>query len=140
MTPRAPYDFGEAVDRSNILKAAQAAAEETTRRAWADYAEAERAYRMELAVCITRLKAGGAAATLAADLARGDQRVADLRYRRDVAEGVVEAAKQAGWRHQANRRDGLEFIDWSKRRDLAEGYHGAQQPAQFHNVTPERVR
>jgi len=118
---RAPYTFGEATVRSNALSAAQEAAEAETRRAYAQFAEAERAYRKALAEKIVRLRAEGVAATTVADVARGDAHVADLRYRRDVAEGVVEAAKQAGWRLQANRRDGHEFIDWSKRRELAEG-------------------
>jgi len=118
---RAPYTFGEAVERSNALSAAQEVAEAETRRAYAQFAEAERVYRKALAEKIVRLRAEGAAATTAADLARGEAQVAELRYRRDVAEGIVEAAKQAGWRLQANRRDGHEFIDWSKRRDLAEG-------------------
>jgi hypothetical protein len=117
----APYTFAEATARAGALSAKQEAAEAATREAYAVYAEAERAYRVALAKRITELRAEGAAATLAADLARGDTDVADLRYRRDVAEGVVEAAKQSGWRLQANRRDGHEFIAWSMRRDLAEG-------------------
>lgn len=140
MSDRAPYTFGEAVIRSNSLASAQHNAEAETRTAWGTYAEAERAYRKALAQKITELRAEGKPATLAADLARGDEHVANLRYRRDIAEGIVEAAKQSGWRHQANRRDGLEFIDWSKRRDLAEGYHGAAEPARFHDVSPERAR
>jgi hypothetical protein len=130
---RAPYTFGEAVERSNRLDIAQAAAEAETRRAYALYAEAERAYRKALAKEIVRQRANSVAATVAADVARGDQHVAELRYRRDVSEGVVEAARQSGWRHQANRRDGHEFIDWSKRRELAE--NGGPQP-RWTGVTP----
>jgi hypothetical protein len=122
----APYTFDEATRRAVALSSAQKTAEEATRRAYAGYAEAERAYRKALATKITELRADGQPATLAADLARGDERVADLRYRRDVAEGVVEAARQAAWRLQANRRDGHEFIQWSARRDLAE--NGGGQP------------
>lgn len=127
MEHRAPYAFGEAVLRSNDLDTAQRAAEIETRRAHAQYAEAERAYRLALAKEITRLRANSVAATLTADLARGDELVAKLRYDRDVAAGVVEAAKQSGWRLQANRRDGHEFIAWSKRRDLAENGGGSPQ-------------
>jgi len=134
----APYTFEEATRTSNGLNSQQAAAETETKRAYAAYAEAERAYRVALASEITRLRAAGISVTLAADLARGERMVADLRYRRDVAEGVVEAAKQSGWRHQANRKDGHELLRWSANRDLAEGYHGARQPHQFTNVTPER--
>jgi hypothetical protein len=61
-------------------------------------------------------------------LAKGDQSIADLRYERDVALGVREAARQAVYRHSANRRDLEELVDWSKRRDLAEGYGNAPEP------------
>jgi hypothetical protein len=37
-------------------------------------------------------------------------------------------AKLAGWRVNADRRDVEGFIDWSKRRDLAEGYHRVPEP------------
>lgn len=123
----APYTFSEATSRAASLSRQQQAAEEATRGAYAAYAEAERAYRVSLAKRITELRASGQAATLAADLARGDEQVASLRYRRDVAEGVVEAAKQSGWRLQANRRDGHEFIRWSATRDLAENGGGRPQ-------------
>lgn len=136
----APYAFEEATAASNGLNTAQKAAEAETKRAYGALAEAERAYRVALASEITRLRAAGISVTLAADLARGERTVANLRYRRDIAEGVVEAAKQSGWRHQANRKDGHELLRWSANRDLAEGYHGAQQPHQFDNATPERAR
>jgi hypothetical protein len=44
--------------------------------------------------------------TLCGDLARGDSRVAGLKYERDVAEGVREAAGQAVWRATADRKTG----------------------------------
>lgn len=124
---RGPYTFGEAVARSNQLSAAQSASEQTTRDAYRQFAECERAYRKALAQKIALLRSEGTATTLSADLARGDECVAALRYRRDIAEGVVEAAKQAGWHHQANRRDGEEFLRWSRSRDLAENGGGSPQ-------------
>jgi hypothetical protein len=39
------------------------------------------------------------------DLAKGDKHVADLRFKRDVAEGIREAAVSALWRHTADRRE-----------------------------------
>ncbi|HET6866216.1 MAG TPA: hypothetical protein VFH80_09840, partial [Solirubrobacteraceae bacterium] len=73
------------------------------------------AYRVALAKKIVELHAGGAAWTVCQDLARGDQSVADLRYRRDVAEGVKEAAQNAVWRHTADRKDLGKLVDWSMR-------------------------
>lgn len=115
-----PYTFGEAVAAARRGAQAQQAGEQAVRDAAADLAEKERGYRVALARKIVEVHAGGAAWTVAQDLARGDQGVADLRYHRDVAAGVLEAAQQRAWRHTADRKDVLEFIEWSRRRELAE--------------------
>lgn len=77
-------------------------------------ADAERAYRVALAKRITELHADGAAWSVCADLARGDKTVADLRYARDVAEGIREATVQAAWRLSADRRTVESLTAWSK--------------------------
>lgn len=134
----APYDFTEAVAAARRAAEAQKAGEQAVRDAATDLGEKERAYRLALARKIVELRAGGNAATLAADLARGDEGVADLRYARDVADGVLKAAEQRAWRHTADRKDMLEFITWSRMRDLAEGYHGAAEPRWSHSADLER--
>lgn len=55
-----------------------------------EFAEAERLYRMELAKEITKLKADGMPATLILDVARGN--VAELKFKRDLAEGLYKAS------------------------------------------------
>lgn len=110
-----PYDFGEARTAINAAKAAMAASEVATRDAYKVYAAAEQAYRMALAKKILELHADGIAWTSTADIARGDKQVADLRYRRDVAEGVKEAAQAATWRHTADRKDLAALVAWSMR-------------------------
>jgi hypothetical protein len=55
-------------------------------------------------------------------VAKGDEGVAALKYERDLAESVYEAAKQGAWRHTANRKDLLALIEWSRSRELAEGW------------------
>lgn len=110
-----PYDFPEAVAAARRAAEAQKAGEQAVRDAAADLAEKERAYRVALARRIVEVHGEGAAWTVAQDLARGDQAVADLRYHRDVANGVLEAAQQRAWRHTADRKDVLEFIQWSRR-------------------------
>jgi hypothetical protein len=124
----APYDWGQARDAINAAKAAQANAEAQVREAFKAWGAAERAYRMALAQEITNLRAAGQPVTVVQDLAKGAEHIANLRYRRDIAEGVKEAALSAQWRHTADRRALDELVDWSKRRDLAEGYHGAAEP------------
>lgn len=115
-----PYSFDEATDRINRAKVAQASAEDFRRQASETAAAAEASYRMALAQEIVRQHSLGVAWTVCQDLARGDERVAKLRMERDVAEGVLDAAEQAGWRHNADRKSLQVLLEWSMRRDLAE--------------------
>ena len=117
-----PYDFARAQSASRGVSDNQRAAEKFLIGSTRDYAEAERAYRKALADKIVALKAEGMAATACADVARGDRHVADLRYKRDVAEGIKEAAVQSAWRASGDRKAEQTFIEWSMRRDLA-GLH-----------------
>lgn len=116
-----PYDWGQARDAINAQKAAQKEAEKNVREAYKTFGNARRAYQTALAQRILALRAEAMPATLCADLARGETLVADLRFRRDVAEGVMEAAKSAVWRHTADRRELEQLVDWSMKRELAEG-------------------
>lgn len=109
-----PYSFGEARDAARRFQTAQIAGEQALRDASDKLAGAEREYRKALAVEIVKLHADGVAWTVCQDLARGAEKVADLRYERDVARGVFEATQTASWRHTANRKDCLELIVWSR--------------------------
>ena len=130
-----PWDFAQAITRSNAIKAAQAQAETFYKDCARDYAKAEEAYRIALAQEIVRKhEDDGVAWSVAPDLARGDKRVAELRRKRDVAEGMKDAALQALWRLAADRRDLGRFIDWSARTDIA--IHVHDEPEQ----EPENVR
>lgn len=116
-----PWTFEQARDACYRASVAQRQAEELGRAAARDYAVAEEAYRVALAKEIVRQHAeDGVAWTVAPDLARGDSTVAALRRRRDIAEGVRDAAQQAAWRASADRKDAQRFADWSCRRELAE--------------------
>lgn len=110
-----PYDFAEA--RQAVARAAQGqvAQEEARRQAAKGLAESERTYRVALAKAILTVHAEGSAWTVAQDLARGLQHVADLRYARDVARGVLDASEQAAWRHTADRKDLTQLVSWSMR-------------------------
>lgn len=108
-----PYSFAEAREAAHRFQAAQLDGERALRAASEKLAEAERAYRVALARKIIEVHADGSAWTVAQDLARGDDKVADLRYLRDVAKGVFEATQTASWRHTANRKDCLALIEWS---------------------------
>lgn len=123
-----PYDFDGARQAAANASRAQAGAEDFIRTAHRDFAKAEEAYRVALAEKIVTLRHEGTAATVCGDLARGDKGVAVLKRNRDIAEGVKDAAVQAAWRRAADRRDTERFIDWSMRRELAEGYGRAPIP------------
>ncbi len=116
-----PYSWGQARDAINAAKAAQKVAEDNVRDAFRSYGAAERAYRMALAQKILELRAESIPVTICQDLAKGAEKIADLRFRRDIAEGVKDAASSAVWRHTADRRELEQLVDWSMKRELAEG-------------------
>jgi hypothetical protein len=113
--PRQAWAYEDAVEASRRAQEAQISHERARREAAGAAAESEREYRKALADKMVELIAGGTAATAAGDLARGDKRVADLRYKRDVDVGVKDVMEQAAWRHTATRRDVTAFIEWSQR-------------------------
>ncbi len=129
MTATQPYDFGAASAADQAAHDRQRAAEQFIIDSARGYAEAERAYREALALKILALKAEGTAWTSCGDIARGDSAVSALKYKRDVADGVMEAARQAAWRASKDRDAEATRIQWSMRRDLAEGYHPSAGPA-----------
>ncbi len=110
-----PFDFTEARTAVRAASEAMKAAEQNRRDASERLAAAERAYRVALARKIVEAHADGIAWTVAQDVARGDKHVADLRYERDVAKGVLDAAETVAWRHTADRKDLARLIDWSMR-------------------------
>ncbi|HEX3803149.1 MAG TPA: hypothetical protein VHV75_09935 [Solirubrobacteraceae bacterium] len=120
-----PYDFGQAKAAIERAARAQKDSEQHLRDAYTKYAAAERAYRLALAEEILRLKADGVAWSSTSDLARGDKHVADLRYARDVADGVKEAAAQVAFRHAADRRELEQLVRWS----MSIGLDGQYVPA-----------
>lgn len=116
----APWTFEQARAAAHQASANQRAGEDFVKEAHKQWAQAEKSYRIKLAETIIALHGEGVAWSQCGDLARGDPSVAELKFRRDVQEGVKEAAVQAAWRNSADRRDVEAFTDWSKRRELAE--------------------
>ena len=112
---REPMDYVAAVSVHRTEADLQHAAENILSEKHRESAGAEKLYREELAKEITRQRAKGEASTTARDLARGQEHIAKLAYARDVAAGMVDAAQQSIYRHTANRRELLQFIEWSRR-------------------------
>ena len=111
---REAWDFFQGVEASRKAKEKQEEAEQARRDAATALAGYERAYRTALAQKIVSLIAEGKAATVARDLARGDDQVAHLGYLRDVARGVLEAEETRAWRHTSDRKDVNSFVEWSR--------------------------
>ena len=135
MSRKHPYDFGEALEATNVTKAAQKVAEDNLKAAWRDFGAKRKAYQLALAKKIVELKAAGQPSTYLLELARGDSEVARLRFEKDIAEGVKEAAQSALWRHSGDRHDLREFIQWSKGVDLrvhaGDGRETETEPAEI---------
>lgn len=114
MSNPSPFDFTGAREAAHAASRAQANAAQLRADTTERLAQAERAYRVALAQRIVELHAEGTAWSTAGDVARGDKHVADLRYDRDVAAGVAEAAEQEAWRCSADRRSLEALIAWSR--------------------------
>lgn len=110
-----PYDFAGAKRAHARGSRDQASAAKWRADTAEGYAEAERAYRVALALKITELRAEGWPATVCADLARGDKNVARLRRERDISEGLKDAAEGSSWQASANRRGLEQLVAWSMR-------------------------
>ena len=115
-----PYDFLEA--RQAVTKAAKAQIEAEADRAAAveTYAGAERDYRVSLSRRIVELHDSGVAWSVAADVARGETEVAELRRVRDIAHGMLSVAENRSFRTGADRRSVDRLIEWSMKRELFE--------------------
>ena len=59
------------------------------------FSKAERDYKIALHHKILELKTSGYAITLILELAKGDEKIAGLRFERDLAERRYETAKEA---------------------------------------------
>lgn len=68
-------------------------------------AEAEKDYRVELAKKILELRANGIPVSIISDLARGDEKIANLKMKRDIEESLYEANMQRIYECKIN-------IDW----------------------------
>lgn len=128
-----PWGFDEARARCTAASIQQKSAETAKRKAAHEAAAAERDYRVALALEIVRQHADdGVAWSVAADVARGNRQVADLRMRRDVAVGVRDSLEQAVWRASADRKDTARFAEWSMRVAVADGsIRGSDQRLQW---------
>lgn len=59
-----------------------------------DYAMKEKKYRVALSKRLLELRAQGQAVTHLADIAKGMEDIAQLRFERDIAEGLVRSAEE----------------------------------------------
>ena len=111
-----PYDYGGSKRAFARGSREQAEAARFQREAGEKLAQAERDYRVALAKKVHHLHAvEGVAWTACADLARGDEEVAALKFARDLARATYEACEQVAWQASSNRRALERLVDWSAR-------------------------
>lgn len=113
-----PLLIEDAREAEHAASELQRGVEDRLRRDSAALAEAERAYRKRLSQRILAMKAKGFAITACKDIARGEKDIADLRYARDIANGMWEATRQEAFRRGADRKAVGRLTDWSRARDL----------------------
>lgn len=112
-----PLEIEDARAAAHKASEKQREVEDRLRQTSRDLAEAERVYREALSKKILELRIDNAI-TACSEIARGDKHVAKLRFQRDVAAGIFEAAKQEAFRRGADRKDVHELLRWSEARDL----------------------
>lgn len=139
-TFRSPFEIEEAREAQYQASKNQRAVETRVKDAATKLAAAERAYRTKLTQRILALHAGegdvkGLAITMCETVAKGEMQVADLRYARDIARGVLEAARQEAFACGADRRGLDALIDWSMKREL----RVETPPPEFQRPTLEPV-
>lgn len=78
------------------------------------YAQAEHDYRVALSKKVLTEREKGTPVTVISDICRGDREIAKLRFDRDVAETVYEAAKEAihGYKLQIRILDAQIEREW----------------------------
>lgn len=114
-----PLQIEDAREAAHEASKKQREVEDAIRDASRNLAEAERQYRLKLTERILHLHAqDGVAWTMCGEIARGEKAVADLRYARDVAKGILEAALQQGFRRGADRKDVHRLLAWSEGREM----------------------
>lgn len=118
-----PLQIEDAREAAHQASENQRNCEDRIKKASRDLAQKERTYREKLSKRILALHAGegdtpGLAISTCETVAKGEKDVARLRYERDVAAGIFEAAKQEAFRRGADRRDVDTLLNWSMKRDL----------------------
>lgn len=114
-----PLEIKNARDAAFRASENQRHCEDRIRSCARDLAQKESDYRQALATEIVRLRAEDEVAwSTAGDVARGEKGVAKKKFERDIADGMLEAAKQEAFRRGADRRDVDTLLNWSMKRDL----------------------
>lgn len=123
-----PLLIEDARDAEHRASELQREVEDRIREQTKALAATEQAYRQKLAERILKLHADGKAITTCENLAKGETDVADLRYRRDIAKGLLEATRQEAFRRGADRAAIGRLTDWSMRRELRTDAPPVQYP------------
>lgn len=85
----------ENLERLEITQRNLEQANEDYKKYSKDCAVNEAEYRRRLSIKIIELKAGGMAATLVLDISKGNEEISESKMKRDIAEGLLNAANHA---------------------------------------------
>lgn len=116
-----PLSLGDPLDLDDGRKAASMLARQC--RASVDnldqavqrHAESEHSYRKAFAKKIVELRADGVPATICLELAKGDQQVAQLKYDRDLAKGIIDVTRERLRQLDGERASLRQLLEWSQK-------------------------
>ena len=99
----------ENLERLEITQRNLEQANEDYKKYSRDFAVNEAEYRRGLSIKIIELRAGGMAATLVLDISKGDERISEAKMKRDIAEGLLNAANHAVINYRLELKILMEF-------------------------------
>jgi len=116
-----PLSLGDPLDLDDGRRAASALARQCRNgvdeldRAVRAHAEAEHAYRVAYALKLVELRGDAVPVGLATELAKGEAKVAGLKFDRDLAKGMIDVARERLRQLDGERASLRQLLEWSRK-------------------------
>jgi hypothetical protein len=116
-----PLSLGDPLDLDDGRRAASKLARqcregvEALDRAVKAHSEAEHTYRIAYAKKLVELRGDAVPVGVATDLAKGDETVAQLKYERDLAKGMIDVARERLRQLDGERASLRQLLEWSRK-------------------------
>jgi hypothetical protein len=116
-----PLSLGDPLDLDDGRRAAARLARQcrdavdALDRAVQSHAQAELTYRKAHAAKLVELRSEAIPATLCQDLSKGDPKVGQLKYERDLAKGIIDVSRERLRQLDGERASLRQLLEWSQK-------------------------